>query len=67
MANVVTSITTTWTAVAEWFIDTLNTVPAIFYDSETGLTFIGTLAIFSGGLSVIIGLIALIRRYLKSR
>ena len=67
MGNVVTSITSTWTAVSTWFIDTLNTVPAIFYDSETGLTFIGTLAIFGGGLAIIIGLIGMVRGFLKTR
>lgn len=67
MANVVTSITTTWSAVASWFVETLNTVPAIFYDSETGLTFIGTLAIFGGGLAIIIGLIGMVRGFLKAR
>lgn len=67
MANVVTSITTVWSAVSTWFIDTLKTVPAIFYDSESGLTFIGTLAIFGGGLAIIIGLIGMVRGFLKAR
>lgn len=65
--DVVTSITGTWTSVATWFIDTMNKVPAIFYDAETGLTFVGTLAVFGGGLTVIIGLIAAIRGWLKAR
>ena len=67
MANVVTSITSTWTAVSTWFIDTLNTVPEIFYNSDSGLTFIGTLAIFGGGLAIIIGLIGMVRGFLKAR
>lgn len=65
--SVVSSITETWSAVATWFIDTMNTVPAIFYNAETGLTFVGTLAVFGGGLTVIIGLIAAVRSWLKAR
>lgn len=65
--SVITSITEAWTAVATWFIDTMELVPALFYNSETGLTFIGTLAIFGGGLAVIIGLIGVIRSWVKSR
>lgn len=67
MANVVTAITDVWTAVSTWFVGTLQTVPDIFYDSETGLTFIGVLAIFSGGLAIIIGLIRMIRGWVKAR
>lgn len=67
MPNVVTSITTVWTAVATWFMSTMNTVPAIFYDAENGLTFVGTLAIFGGGLGIIIGLIGVIRGWTKAR
>lgn len=67
MESVVTSITTTWTAVSSWFISTLKTVPAIFYEEQTGLTFIGTLAIFGGGLAIIIGLIGMVRGFLKAR
>lgn len=67
MTNVVTAITSVWTAVAQWFIDTMALVPEIFYNSETGLTFVGTLAIFGGGLAIIIGLIAVIRGWVKAR
>lgn len=67
MTNVITAITTAWTAVATWFIDTMELVPEIFFNAETGLTFIGTLAIFGGGLSVIIGLIGVIRGWVKAR
>ena len=65
--GIVEAITSVWTAVATWFISTMGLVPDLFYTEETGLTFIGTLAIFSGGLAVIIGIIAAVRGWLKSR
>ena len=65
--GIVEAITSVWTAVATWFISTMGLVPSLFYTEETGLTFIGTLAIFSGGLAVIIGIIAAVRGWLKSR
>ena len=65
--GIVEAITSVWTAVATWFISTMGLVPDLFYTEETGLTFIGTLAIFSGGLAVIIGIIYAVRSWLKSR
>lgn len=65
MTSVVEAITGCWTAVASWFIGTLKTVPELFYQQETGLTFIGTVAIFGGGLAIIIGLIGVIRGWTK--
>lgn len=67
MTNVISSITGAWTAVSTWFISTMGTVPEIFYVEETGLTFVGTLAVFGGGLAVIIGLIGMIRGWVKAR
>lgn len=66
-SGVITAITEAWTAVSTWYVSTMQTVPEIFYDSETGLTFIGVLAIFGGGLTVIIGIIGAIRRWVKAR
>ncbi len=67
MTDAITAITNTWTAVSTWFISTMGTVPEIFYVKETGLTFVGTLAVFGGGLAVIIGLIYMIRGWVKAR
>lgn len=65
MTDVITAITSCWTAVATWFIETFNLVPAIFYAKETGLTFIGTLAVFGAGFGIITGLIYMIRGWVR--
>ena len=67
MANVVTAITDVWTAVSTWFVATFATIPDIFYDAETGLTFVGVLAIFGAGIGIVMGLMKLVRGWIKAR
>ena len=64
--GVVSAILAVWTAIANWYIDTFELVPKIFYNSETGLTFVGVLAVVGAGLAIIIGLVMTIRSFLKS-
>lgn len=65
--TIVTSITEVWNAVSTWFVTTIGSITDMFYDSETGLTFLGTLAVFSAGIGITIGVINLIRGWLHSR
>lgn len=65
--DVVTSITEVYTGVATWFIQTFNLVPSIFYSDESGLTFVGVIALIGSGIGIITGLIMLIRSWVKHR
>lgn len=66
MTSTITAITEAWTAVSTWYISTFQTVPALFYDAETGLTFVGVLAVMGAGLAIIMGLVMVIRSFLKA-
>lgn len=64
--TVISSITDAWTAVSEWYIQTFQDIPALFWDSTNGLTFVGTLAVMGAGLAIIMGLVKVIRSFLKA-
>lgn len=65
--SVVESIVDVWTAVSSWFVSTVGTVTELFYVPETGLTFIGALAVFGGGIAIILGIIGMVRSWVKRR
>lgn len=66
MTSAITAITDAWTAVSTWYITTFKSVPALFYEAETGLTFVGVLAVMGAGLAIIMGLVMVIRSFLKA-
>lgn len=66
MNEQITAITNAWTAVSTWYITTFKSVPALFYEPETGLTFVGVLAVMGAGLAIIMGLVMVIRSFLKA-
>lgn len=60
-------ITQVWTEVMNWLTTSLGSVQDVFYDADTGLTFLGTLAVI--GVSIGIGLliIGIVQRFLALR
>jgi hypothetical protein len=64
--SVVESVVDVWTAVSTWYVSTFQSVQPIFYNAESGLTFIGVLACIGAGLSIIMGLVMVIRSFLKA-
>ena len=67
MSSVVTSVTSVFTAMAEWVSTTLPTLSGIFYDDVSGLTFIGTLSVAGLALSVFFLLMGVIQNFLHFR
>lgn len=65
MTTVVTAIFSVFTAVSDWLVDAIQAVVPLFYAAETGLTFLGTLAIIGVGISVIFLCIGIVQRFLK--
>ena len=45
MTGVIGQITATWTAIMQWVTKSIGSVVEIFYTSENGLTFLGTLSV----------------------
>lgn len=61
MANILSAIGTALSTIGQWFVDLFGSMTAIFYDSTTGLTFVGTLLVV--GLSCF--LIALVINWVR--
>ena len=67
MTNVISSITGVFTAIAEWIANAVNAISPMFYSPESGLTFLGTLAVCGLGFGVVFLIIGLIQNFLHFR
>lgn len=65
--NIVTAITGVFTSIGAWIVDTIPTVVEVFYNAESGLTFLGTLAVVALGISVFFLIMGLIQNFLHFR
>lgn len=65
--NIVNSILELFTALSEWLVTTIPSIMSMFYVAETGLTFLGALAVAGLGISVIFLLIGVIQNFLHFR
>lgn len=50
--NVLTRIMAVFTAIMNWIVDSVESITPMFYVDETGLTFLGFLAVAGLGFSV---------------
>jgi hypothetical protein len=62
MGTIVESFVGIWSAIMSFFVDLFPDISALFYTPDTGLTFVGVLAVVSAG----VGLIALIFGWVRS-
>lgn len=67
MTNVITSVTSIFTAMGQWIADALQALEPIFYTAESGLTFLGTLAICGLSVSVVMLIMNIIKDFLNFR
>lgn len=66
MPAIITNILAVLSAVAEWFVETVNTATGMFWDeAEQTLTAIGGLGIVGLGIAVILLVLRLIGNYLR--
>ena len=63
--NLITSVTGVWSEVSEWLVTHISSLQAIFYSAETGLTFIGILAVTSVGIAIFLLVMNIIRSFLR--
>lgn len=65
--TIVSQITGVFSSIAEWITGQLPNFVKIFYDAESGLTFLGTLAVCGLAISVFFLLMGLIQNFLHFR
>lgn len=63
--NVLSVILDVFDAVGEWISDAVQAFIPMFYDTSTGLTFLGVLAVAGLAFSVVFLLIGIIQKFLK--
>ncbi len=65
--SIITAVTDVFTQLGDWIVKTLPSITNVFYDSATGLTFLGTLAVCGLAISVFFLLMGLIQNFLHFR
>lgn len=65
--SVITAVTEVFTSIANWLVDAFAGIMPMFYDSETGLTFLGVLASAALGFSICMMLIQWVNSFLHFR
>ena len=60
------AITGVWTDIMEWIVSSITSVQTVFY-GESGLTFMGTLAVISVAIGLAFLVIGVIQNFLKLR
>lgn len=63
--TVISSVMSVFTAILEWFGDSLEVASGVFYDATTGLTLIGTVSVLTLGIGVITLVLAWVRNVIK--
>lgn len=67
MDAIITAITGVWQEMTDYLVSAIGSVSQLFYVADTGLTFVGALAVLGLGFSVATYLIATVRSYLQMR
>ena len=62
--SVITSVLDVFTELGEWITAEIPNYLGLFYNAETGLTFLGVLAVAGLAFSVVFLLIGIIQRFL---
>lgn len=65
--NVLDAILAVFTEVGEWISTSVPTFFSMFYGAETGLTFLGVLAVAGLAISIVFLLIGVIQNFLHFR
>ena len=65
--TILDSVLEVFTAVGEWIADAINQLVPMFYNAETGLTFLGILALCGLAFSVIFLIMRIIENFLHFR
>lgn len=61
------SIVSVWTSMMEWISGAITSAQGIFWVSETGLTFVGTLTVMGLSIAVVFLIIGVIQNFLRLR
>lgn len=66
-SSIITSILAVFTMIGEWIVTSVTSLMPMFYAADTGLTFLGVLAVAGLAFSVVFLIIGLIQKFLHFR
>lgn len=67
VSAIVTAITSVFSAISDWIVNVIPDAVGVFYNAESGLTFLGVLALMALGVSVFFLLMGLVQNFLHFR
>ena len=67
MTGVISSITGVFSAVSDWVVKGLQSLIPVFYSSESGLTFFGTMSVVALGISIFFLLLRVVQNFIHLR
>lgn len=67
MATIIEAFVTVWTAIMGFLVDLFPQIMTLFYVPETGLTFVGVMAVIMAGIALILLVFNLIRSFFAMR
>ena len=65
--GIVEQMTGVFTEIGEWIVSAITQLQAVFYNAETGLTLMGTLAVVGLAIGVIFLVVGVIQNFLRLR
>lgn len=65
--TIITAITDVWTTIMEELVGMLNSAQDVFFNSTSGLTFLGTLSVITVAVGVVFLIIGVIQNFLHLR
>lgn len=65
--SIIQAIFAVFTSVGEWLVQAVNDLTPMFWNAETGLTLMGTLAVVGLAFSVVFLILGIIQRFLHFR
>lgn len=63
--TIINAITGVFDSMSEWLTGAIDGVTSLFYNAETGLTLVGTLAIMGLSIAVVMMLINTVKSFLR--
>ena len=62
--SIVTSIFDVFSSISDWIVSAVADVTPMFWDAQSGLTFMGTLALLGLGVGIVFLIIGIVQKFL---
>lgn len=67
MTTIVEYVFSVFTAISDWLVETIQSFVPVFYSTETGMTFLGVMALCGLGVGIILLLFNIVKSFVQFR